>query len=357
MSESPTASELARAQKQVEQQAANDADITMQEEEPPELEEGSDAWKAQKWDAYEAAARNKSTDKAAASIAALNIGATGPSSFTDLIRLWNRPDKWDSSSKMPVQQYLEKEREWMVNVKLPKEIWGRLAVNNLKPAAEKEFTDAWAKPIEALAWNDFARTMLGVYSKPDASKLGRRALFNCTQKGRPVSEYSKEWKSLLAVIPSEEQPNLFDQLFHFHEGLDKWIQKLTSVDFSTGKPYEDMAALVTAANHIGSTGHESSNKGNSGKAVPEPTSSKPHKKRGNSDTSTVARPAKRANTSGEAKTPKRSEAETNWLKTKGLCFHCCNNKDKDHNPFPHRVTDCPFKKSGAAAKPMPQDFA
>ena len=158
-----------------------------------------------------------------------------------------------------------------------------------------------------------------------------------------------EWKGFLSEIPTDEQPNVHDQLFWFHEGLDKWIQKLTSVDFKTGMPYTNLTDLVTAANHIGTT-TESVKPDRAVRCLQS-------KKRTSSENNSATKPFKKANMGNMAKTDKRSDKESSWLKEHGLCFHCCDKLDKSGKPFPHRVADCPFKASGVACKPMPQDFA
>ena len=136
------------------------------------------------------------------------------------------------------------------------------------------------------------------------------------------------------------------------------LQTLTSINFSTMKPFENVDDMTNAAIMLGNSSIAaldkpgSSNFGNS------------NKKRQNE--AAIARsPAKKLNQGAStssggnhmgAKTDKRSEYEKAYLLKHGLCFHCAGKVDLKGNAFVHRGPECPFKKNGIPSARMPTDF-
>lgn len=92
--------------------------------------------------------------------------------------------------------------------------------------------------------------MLTAFSQINASKLGRRELYQLKQGNKAISSYVNAWHSNLANIPADEQPNKHNKIYHFSEGLNEKLQALTSVDFGTHKPFSSVQSLITAAMHI-----------------------------------------------------------------------------------------------------------
>ena len=209
-----------------------------------------------------------------------------------------------------------------------------------------------------MTWDKFQSTMLACFAQPNASILGRKKLYGFIQGSQAINKYTSTWEAYLAEIPETEQPNEHDKLFWYHEGLTDHLKDLTSVDFSTSKPFASVKALMTAACHIGnSTSAPFVPAGNGGGQ----TKDRSHKKRAHDHEASSSKPVtiKKAN-AGSSKngfTPKRTDAEQAYLKAKGLCFHCISKVNLKGEPFPHRVHDCPAKNSGVDGRnKMPADF-
>ena len=320
--------------------------------------EGLHTWKARKFDELVAA---KAAEDESAHLAALNLDKSG-TSVKDLMAIFKRQEKYSKKCGVPIVQWLRMEHQWVRDVQVSPDSYGRVAVTNLDPINKKEFMDSYAKDCDDLTWKSFHDLMVALYQKPDAARLARRKLYSCHQNARPVSTFSTEWKSLLADIELSEQPNMHDQLFLYSEGLDKEIQKLTAVDFSTNLPYTDLTALMNAAHHIGSSNVAASPGSSSNHSGASRATAVNNKKRSSSSKDTTqgaVKPSKKPNQGlapGAAPTPSRGDA-TQKLRESGLCFHCCGKINMKGESFSHRVADCPFKQAGVAAAPLPKNFA
>ena len=89
----------------------------------------------------------------------------------------------------------------------------------------------------SMTWDSFQSTMLACFAQPSASQLGRKKLYGFIQGSQAINKYTSTWEAYLAEIPEAEHPNEHDKLFWYHEGLTDHLKDLTSVDFSTSKPF------------------------------------------------------------------------------------------------------------------------
>ena len=278
------------------------------------------------------------------------------------MKLFKRPEPYDQSKKQPtVDVFLQQQGQYLASVKVPKGAWRSISAQNLESRTDQQFWNRCSQSREQagdMSWDSFQSTMLACFGQPNASKLGRKKLYGFKQGSQAINKYTSTWESHLAEIPEAEQPNEHDQLYFYHEGRTDHLKDLTSVDFSTSKPFTSVKALMTAACHIGNSTTAPSVPAGNGNGQ---TKDRSHKKRAHDHEASGPKPiiTKKAN-SGSIKngfTPKRTDAEQAYLKAKGLCFHCISKVNLKGELFPHRVHDCPAKGSGVDGREkMPADF-
>ncbi|KAI9732907.1 MAG: hypothetical protein M1835_003481 [Candelina submexicana] len=104
--------------------------------------EGSDTWKARKYEEMIAAKAAEESSRLA------SIDLDGSRTTTkDLMSIFKRQEKW-------------------------------VAVTNLDPITKKEFMDSYAMETTDLSWQAFHDLMVAQYQQPDASRLARRKLYS-----------------------------------------------------------------------------------------------------------------------------------------------------------------------------------
>ena len=113
--------------------------------------------------------------------------------------------------------------------------------------------------------------VVGSFGSVDMSKIGRQHLYDTKQGTRTAQAYVNDFRAKLTEIPEETRPNQHDLMFFFNKGLNDTLQTLTSINFSTMKPFENVDDMTNAAIMLGNSSIAaldkpgSSNSGNSNK--------------------------------------------------------------------------------------------
>ena len=106
-------------------------------------------------------------------------------------------------------------------------------------STRRQFWQSRAVPQDqagSLTWAQFKQTMLLAFGQQNLATTGRDALFAVKQGSRSVNKYVTEWRSKLADIPEEVQPNQQDLMYQFSKGLCPNLRTLTKVIFETMQP-------------------------------------------------------------------------------------------------------------------------
>ena len=105
-------------------------------------------------------------------------------------------------------------------------------------------------------WHNALRSLSVHLARMPWTAQSQQKLYSCKQGLQNINKHTNTWESYLAEIPQAEQPNGHDQIFHYNEGLTENLKNLTSVDFSTSKPFTSVKALTTAPCPHGMTSSE-----------------------------------------------------------------------------------------------------
>jgi len=196
--------------------------------------------------------------------------------FGNNLRLYPRQKPYTAGNKIPsAHEWTVNEGYWLdlVGAKTPK--WASIAASNLADGTTR--TQFWtASPVSKehatiMSWDQFKQTMVLAFGSVDMSKIGRQHLYDTKQGTRTAQAYVNDFRAKLTEIPEETRPNQHDLMFFFNKGLNDTLQTLTSINFSTMKPFENVDDMTNAAIMLGNSSIAaldkpgSSNSGNSNK--------------------------------------------------------------------------------------------